>query len=79
MTPLDLQQGMWVAYQRMRGMIQWQMDRCLREGELTGYAVERIEKRIEEAEDLVRDKEYSEAVAKLTNAAIYLGRSMYVR
>jgi len=70
---------MWVAFQRMRSMIRWRMDRCLERGELTGRAIDRVEAKIRNAEEFVREHEFSEAVAELTSAAITLGRNMFVQ
>jgi hypothetical protein len=74
MTTPDLRPGMWVAYQRMRGMIKWRMDR----EDISNRVAVHVQDMLGEADDLVAEDLHSEAVAKLTNAAIYLGRYMYV-
>lgn len=77
MTP-DFRDGIQFAFERMRSMVKWRMNRCLDQGELSNRIVIRVESMLEEAERLISQGMYSEAVAKLTNAAIYLGRYMYV-
>lgn len=73
-----LRQGMYAAAQRMINTIRWRMDRCAERGELSGRIVHRIERMIEEAERHMQHDEYPEAIVKLTNAAIYLGRYMFM-
>jgi hypothetical protein len=69
---------MWVAFNRMLETIQWRMDRCMENGDLSQTVVGRIERMVGEAKTLVQDDNYRDAITKLTNTAIYLGRYMYV-